>query len=315
MKAAFLDYGSLGPDLDLAPLEAVVDELVVFDATADSEIISHIGDAEIALTNRIRLDDDFIAALPGLRFIGLTATGSENIDLEAARKYGIGVANIRAYCTNSVVEHVFGVLLTLAHSIIDYRDAVRAGEWQVAHVPLAMPVRELGAMTLGVVGYGELGQGVARVARAFGMKVLVSARPDAESIPDGRVSFGDVLERSDAISLHCPLNETTRGLFDANAFRRMKSSAILVNTARGGLVDSQALVDALTSGEIAAAAVDVLPQEPPRRGDPLLDYSESNLIVTPHIAWATREARQGAIDELAANVAAFIAGERRNRLD
>ena len=179
---------------------------------------------------------------------------------------------------------------------------------------LNFPVRELSTMTFGIVGYGSLGQGVARIAREFGAQVLLSARPGADKVPDDRVKFDDVLARSDVVSLHCPLTDATRNLFGREQFRAMKNDAILINTARGGLVDSQALVDALTSGEIAAAAIDVLPNEPPVDGDPLLDYEGSNLIVTPHIAWATDRARQNAIDELAANTRAFLDGEQRNRV-
>ncbi|MDH3863777.1 MAG: glycerate dehydrogenase, partial [Gammaproteobacteria bacterium] len=176
------------------------------------------------------------------------------------------------------------------------------------------PVKELSAMTLGVVGYGALGQGVARIAREFGMKVLISARPGAAAVPDDRVEFGQLLAEADVISLHCPLNDDTRNLFGAREFEAMRRSAILINTARGGLVDSQALADGLASGEIAAAAVDVLPAEPPVDGDPLLEYDGDNLIVTPHIAWATDEARQNAIDELTANTRAFLDGVERNRI-
>jgi glycerate dehydrogenase len=177
------------------------------------------------------------------------------------------------------------------------------------------PMQELSALTLGLVGYGELARGVERVARAFNMDVIVAARAGSSDVPDGRVAFAELLERADAISLHCPLDETTRDLFGAAEFRTMKDSAILINTARGGLVNSRALADALRDGEIAAAAVDVLPQEPPVDGDPLLDYDGDNLIVTPHIAWGTLQARQNAIDELTANVRAFLDGERRNRVD
>ena len=170
-------------------------------------------------------------------------------------------------------------------------------------------------MTLGLVGHGELGRGVERIAHAFDMEVLVSARPGADPVPAGRVAFDDMLARADVISLHCPLTEETQGLFGAAQFRAMKHSAILINTARGGLVDSAALADALRGGEIAAAAIDVLPEEPPIDGDPLLDYEGDNLIVTPHIAWGTLQARQNAIDELTANVRAFLDGEKRNRVD
>jgi glycerate dehydrogenase len=175
-------------------------------------------------------------------------------------------------------------------------------------------MRELSMMTMGIVGYGELGQGVARTACNFDMDVIIAARPGSDAVPDDRVSFDELLERSDVISLHCPLTDWTRGLFGADEFRSMKSSAILLNTARGALIDSAALADALRSGEIAAAAVDVLPKEPPVNGDPLLDYAGDNLLITPHVAWGTDRSRQDSIHELAANVAAFLHGEERNRV-
>jgi glycerate dehydrogenase len=211
---------------------------------------------------------------------------------------------------------VFGVMLMLTHSLGRYDKSVRDGEWQQADdfCMLTHPVRELSAMTFGIVGYGELGRGVARIAKAFGMKVLVSSRPGSNEQSDERIPFEDVLQQADAISLHCPLNEKTRHLFDADAFRQMKKGAFLINTARGALIDSTALVDALQSGQLAGAGIDVLAMEPPVQGDPLLDYAGDNLIVTPHVAWATDEARQNAIDELAANVEAFLAGKERNRM-
>ena len=169
-------------------------------------------------------------------------------------------------------------------------------------------------MTLGIVGFGALGQGVARVAKTFNMRVLVAARPGSDTVPEGRVPMSQLLERCDAISLHCPLNDATRGLFGTAEFKAMKNSALLINTARGGLVDSQALANALRDGEIAAAAIDVLPEEPPVNGDPLLDYAGDNLMITPHIAWGTLQARQNAIDELTANIAEFLAGKGRNRV-
>ncbi len=316
MKAVFLDYGTMGSGLDVSGLEDLVDEFVVYDDTTDEQIAERIADFDIVFTNKIRLNADLLENAPRLKFIALTATGTDNIDTDFAAKHEIGVANIRDYCTQSVAEHVFGVMLTLTHSLNRYHNAVRAGEWQQStdFCMLNYPIRELSALTLGIVGYGALGHGVAGYVREFGMQVLISARPGTDSIPEDRVRFEDLLGEADIITLHCPLTEETRNLFGSKQFRAMKKDAILINTARGGLVDSQALVDALTNGEIAAAAVDVLPKEPPVDGDPLLDYEGPNLIVTPHIAWATDTARQNAIDELAANTRAFLAGDRRNRV-
>ena len=316
MKAVMLDWATMGPDLDVGEMRALLPELEIYDETSDNEIAERIRGAAIVLGNKVMISESLFAGAPEMRFIGLTATGTDNIDLEAAKRHGVAVANIRAYCTESVAEHVFGCLLNLTHNLQGYVADIRRGEWQAASnfCMLTRPISELSAMTLGIVGYGELGRGVARIAEAFGMSVIVAARPGSDEIPDGRVSFDELLASADVISLHCPLTEATRGLFGPDEFRAMKKSAILINTARGGLVDSQALADALREGKIAAAAVDVLPKEPPVDGDPLLDYDGDNLMVTPHIAWGTLEARQAAIDELTANIEAFLEGRQRNRV-
>ncbi|NCF13654.1 MAG: glycerate dehydrogenase [Gammaproteobacteria bacterium] len=316
MKAVLLDWATMGPDLDISELQALLPTLEIYDDTDDDQMAERIAGAEIVLGNKVLLSEALFDAAPEMRFIGLTATGTDNVDLVAAKDRGIAVCNIRAYCTQSVAEHVFACLLGLAHSLQAYSADVRKGAWLEADnfCMLNYPIRELSAMTLGIVGYGELGKGVANIARAFDMEVIVATRPGTEEIPDGRVSMDELLRRADAISLHCPLNDVTRKLFGADEFAAMKKTALLINTARGGLVDSQALVNALQEGEIAAAAVDVLPQEPPVNGDPLLDYKGDNLMITPHIAWGTLTARQAAIDELTANIAAFLEGKERCRV-
>ena len=315
MKAVFLDYATMGPGLDLQPLRILFDEFDIHDQTPADATAERIRGAEFVFTNKMRLTEALLGEAAALRYIGLTATGTDNIDLVTAKRHGIAVANIRAYCTQSVVEHVFGTLLMLAHNLARYDGAVRAGAWQSSpdFCMLAYPVRELSSMTLGIVGFGDLGQGVSRIAKAFGMTGLVAERPGATPRA-GRVPFDDLLARADVVSLHCPLTDETRNLFSAAAFEKMKPGGILVNTARGGLVDSAALVAALDSGRLAGAAIDVLSKEPPVDGDPLLDYAGPNLVVTPHIAWGSDVARQNAIDELAANAAAFLRGESRNRV-
>jgi len=316
MKAVFLDYDTMGPGLDTTPLSKLLPELTIFDATTDAALADRIRDVEFIFTNKIKLSDELLATATELRFIGLTATGTDNIDLDAAARNGIAVSNIRGYCTRSVTQHVFALLLTLAHNLHRYTTAVQRGDWQTSQdfCMLNYPMRELSTMTMGIVGYGELGGSVARLAGHFGMEVIVAARPGSDTVPDDRVSFDELLARSDVISLHCPLNDQTRELFGAAEFGKMKSSAILINTARGGLVNSADLTDALASGTIGAAGIDVLPQEPPIDGNPLLDYKGDNLLITPHIAWGTDRSRQDAVQELAANVAAFLAGEKRNRV-
>jgi glycerate dehydrogenase len=317
MKAVFLDFSTLGPDeLDAGPLLEVLPDTEFFDSTEPGLTAERIRGAEFVLTNKSRLDEAVLSSAKRLTFIGLTATGTDNVDLVAAQRLGIAVTNIRAYCTRSVVEYVFGVLLGLTHNLSRYHRAVKEGDWHRAEVfcLLEYPIRELSAMTLGIVGYGELGRGVADMARAFGMTTLIARRRGAPAADDGRTAFEEVLERSDIVSLHCPLTPETENLMGPAEFRRMKRNAILINTARGGLVDSSALVDALREGQLAGAGIDVLREEPPVDGDPLLDYDGDNLILTPHIAWATVEARQNAINELAKNVASFLGGERRNRV-
>lgn len=318
MKAVFLDFGTMGAeDLDPSTLAAVVPNLEVFDSTPPELVAERIDGVEFVFANKVRMTAELISNASDLRFIGLTATGVDNVDLDAAEKHDVAVCNIRSYCTQSVVEHVFAVLLNLTHSIRQYDRSARSGAWQKADnfCMLEFPIRELSAMTIGLVGHGNLGGGVARMARQFGMTVMLARRPGTEAAPgDGRFALTEVLERSDAISLHCPLTDATRGLIGGRELLLMKPGAILINTARGGLVDSAALVEALRSGTIAAAAIDVLPNEPPVGGDPLLDYEGDNLILTPHIAWGTVEARQKAIDEVAANAEAFLAGDRRNRV-
>jgi glycerate dehydrogenase len=316
MKAVFLDYSTMGPDLDLAPLQALFSDLELFDETTDDSIAERIENAEFIFTNKIRLTDELIGGASKLRYIGLTATGTDNIDLDTARRQGIAVANIRAYCTQSIVEHVIGCLLMLTHSLERYNKSVRSGEWQRSDdfCLLAHPIREVSSMTLGIVGYGSLGQGVAAAAKALGMSVLISARPGLDDVPAGRVSFDELLAQSDVVSLHCPLTDESRGLFNAHTINRMKPNSVLINTARGALIDSHALVAALQSGHLFGAAIDVLTHEPPINGDPLLDYDGDNLIMTPHIAWGSDRARQNAIDELAANAAAFLQGSERNRV-
>jgi glycerate dehydrogenase len=315
-KAVFLDFSTMGPGLDLTPLTELAPDLELFDTTTDGQVGERIRDAEIVFVNKVRLTPDLLESAAQLRFIGIAATGSDNVDLANARQNGIAVCNIRGYCTRSVTEHVFGVLLMLTHNLHRYASLVRAGRWQKApgFCMHDYPVRELSTMTIGIVGHGVLGRSIAEMARNFDMDVLIAARPGSTETGENRVGLSELLERADVVSLHCPLTEDTQNLLGRNAFAMMKRTAILINTARGSLVDSAALVDALRQGQIAAAAIDVLPAEPPAGGDPLLDYAGENLVVTPHIAWSADCARQNCVDELAANLKSFLEGGTRNRV-
>lgn len=317
--AVFLDLDTMGAgDLDLAPLaDAVGGSLEVYGGTEPAEVAERIAGARLVFLNKVKLGRAEIEAAGRLGFVGLTATGVDNIDLAAASEHGIVVANIRDYCTQSVVQHVMGVMLALTHRFAEYTALVAAGDWEQAgnFCLLDYSIRELAGRRLGIVGHGALGSGVARMGEALGMEVLISERPGADEIRTGRHPFEEVLTEADVLSLHCPLTEANRGMIGAGELERMKPDAILINTARGALVDTAALAAALAEGRIAGAGIDVLPQEPPVDGDPLLDYRGDNLILTPHIAWAARESRQRAIEELAANARAWLAGESRNRVN
>jgi glycerate dehydrogenase len=319
MHAVFLDFATVSrEDIDLAALEATGVELVLHDVTSAADLPARIAIAEILITNKIHIGAAELAAAPRLMLICLSATGVNNVDLDAARARGIGVCNITAYCTASVVQHVYALILALTHHLSGYQRLLQQGAWKNSpqFCLLDYPIRELAGRRLGIVGFGELGRGVARAAPAFGLEVLVSRRPGgAPAEPgDGRLPYEQVLEEADILSLHCPLTDATRGLIDAAALGRMRRDALLINTARGALVDSAALAEALRTGRIAGAGIDVLPQEPPVDGDPLLDPAVPNLIITPHVAWAAREARQRAIDEIAANIDSFLAGGHRGRV-
>ena len=327
MRAAFLDFGTVShDDLDTARLERVLPGIVLYPTSTDAEVDERIAGCEFILTNKLNISRARMRAVPGLRFIGLTATGTNNVDLEAARELGVAVCNITNYCTVSVTQHVLGSILALTHRLRDYHDAAVDGTWAKCEqfsVPGA-PIRELNGKVLGIIGHGTLGKSVARACRdALGMRILVAERPGtkpgreadtASSIGPVRVTVDELLRTADVVSLHCPLTPATTGMIGARELALMKPDAILVNTARGALVDLEALVAALKGGDLAGAAIDVLPQEPPVDGSPLLEPGIPNLIVTPHIAWAAFEARQRAVDELALNVEDFLRGGRRGRV-
>jgi glycerate dehydrogenase len=316
-SAAFLDYATLGPGVDTTQLERLVDAKY-YDSSAPSDVAARVVDCDIAILNKAKLGADAIKGAKRLKLIALVATGSDNVDLAAAKERGIAVANIRDYCSTAVVQHVFALVLGFTQQIAGYNALVRAGAWQKSRT-FAMfdhPIRELTGRVLGLCGYGSLGQSVGRVGECLGMRVIVSARPGTRraDVPKDRVHFDDVIEQSDVLSLHCPLTPATRHLIGAPQLKRMKRDSILINTARGGLIDSAALVAALRAGEIAGAGIDVLSHEPPQKGDPLLAPDVPNLIVTPHIAWAARESRQRALDQVTENIADFLKGGRLRRL-
>jgi glycerate dehydrogenase len=316
VKAVFLDYDTVSTgDLDTSALRAAVDDLLLCD-TDDTATPERIRGVEIVMTNKVELSRQLLAGAPRLRLIAVAGTGTNNIDVAAARELGVAVCNVRGYCTSSVVQHVWALILSLTQHISGYARLTRDGSWarNEAQTVLAYPIRELPGRTFGVVGWGELGRGAARMAEAFGMRVIVANRR-AEPAKLDRVELPQLLAVSDIVSLHCPLDSTTRGLIGARELELMKPDALLINTARGGLVDSRALAAALKAHRLGGAGINVLSHEPPLEDDPLLDPGIPNLILTPHVAWAAREARQRCVDEMAANIAEFRRGGRRSRVD
>ncbi|HRF43613.1 MAG TPA: 2-hydroxyacid dehydrogenase [Candidatus Competibacteraceae bacterium] len=311
MLGVFLDQDSLDcGDLDFGTLNRVLPDLCYYPATAPDAVAGRIAEAKIVISNKARLDAAALKHARHLKLICIAATGINNVDLGAAARQGITVCNCRGYGTAAVVQHVFTLLLSLMTHLPEYRQAVREGRWQQARqfCLLDFPIRELAGKTLGIVGYGELGRGVARVAEAFGMRVLLAQRPGVVEEQEGRVPLPVLLPQVDVLSLHCPLTPETQGFIGAWELALMKRSAILINTARGGLVDETLLANALRQGALGGAGVDVLSLEPPVDGNPLLALDIPNLIVTPHSAWGSRESRQRLIEQLAENIQGWLHG-------
>jgi len=309
-SAVFLDHTSLDlGDLDLAPLRQVFAGLTLHEKTTPAQVIERLQSHGVAISNKVPLDAATFAACPDLKLVLVAATGTNNIDLAAARAHGVTVCNCQGYGTPSVAQHTLLLLLALATRLQDYQAAVRAGRWQQSEqfCLLDFPIVELAGKTLGLLGHGELGSAVARLAEAFGMRVLIGQLP-GRPLRDGRLPLAELLPQIDALTLHCPLTEQTRDLIGAEQIALMKPGAFLVNTGRGGLVNEPALAAALRSGHLGGAATDVLTVEPPKNGNPLLDADIPRLIVTPHSAWGSREARQRIVGQLAENAEAFFKG-------
>ena len=291
-------------------------EWTEYPRTAPDEVFERVKDATIVITNKVVLSGEQLARLPGLKLIAEAATGTDNIDLAWCREHGLPVTNIRSYAAQTVPEHVLMLMLALRRQLLVYRDDVAAGRWQRSpqFCFFDHPIRDLAGSTLGLIGRGSLGQGVARLAEAFGMRVIWGERKGAATVREGYVSFAQLLAEADVISLHCPLTAETRGMIGAAELAAMKCDAIIINTARGGLVDESALAEALEQGRIGGAGFDVLSKEPPRDGNPLLALDQANFILMPHVAWASDKAMQALADQLVANIEAFVRGEARNRV-
>lgn len=314
-RLVILDAHTTNPgDLDWSPLQSLGD-CVIHARTPPALVVERLRGATHALTNKTPLREEHLAALPELRHVGVMATGYNVVDTEACRARGVAVTNVSGYSSTSTAQMVFAHVLNLVHRVETHARSVREGDW--ARCPdfcyWKFPQVELAGLTFGIVGYGRIGRQVARIAAAFGMRVLAhTPRPPAGEEGVEFVALDAVLSRSDVVSLHCPLTESTCHLINGESLGRMKSNALLINAGRGPLVDEEALADALRSGRIAGAGLDVLSVEPPPANHPLTGLD--NCFITPHIAWATRASRGRLIAEVAANVEAFGRGEARNRV-
>lgn len=310
----FLDIDTVeSGDLDRSRLEAALEHWEWYGDSEPGEIAGRVANAHAVLANKCRLDRALIEASPKLKLIALCATGTDNVDLQAASDHGVAVCNIRDYCTESVAQHAITLILNLLTGLPWYFQDVRAGKWSdAAQFCLKdRQIREARGLTLGIIGHGNLGGRTAELARALGMRVQVAERKGAQP-REGRVSFEQVIASSDVISVHCPLTSETRGMIDRDVLAAMKKDALLINTARGAVVNAAHLAQALREGEIGGAGIDTLDVEPPPHDHALLAPDIPNLIVTPHNAWASRTARQAALNQLAQIVEAFQTGAPLN---
>jgi glycerate dehydrogenase len=311
VKIVFLDRKTLGPNVMLRKLDAP-NEWVNFDRTAADQIIDRLVDAEIVVTNKVPITGEILSKLPKLKLVAVAATGTNNIDLAACRSNDVSVCNIKGYAATSVAEHVFATILSLRRNLIRYREEVITGRWQAEQQFCYFngPIHDLKGATLGLIGTGAIGQAVANIGRTFGMNVVFHSLSGREN--DGSldlVGLDELLQTADVVSLHCPLNALSRNLFDDARFEQMKSNGLLINTARGEIIDIDALARALDAGQIAGAAVDVAPIEPPPVDSPLMKLAaRPNFLLTPHIAWASEEAMQALADQLVENIDAFLSG-------
>jgi len=291
-------------------------EWIEYPETTAGQVVDRVRDATIIISNKLSLGELQLANAREVKLIAIAATGSDCVDLNYCKERGIAVCNVRGYAVNAVPEHVLMMILALRRNLLAYRADVQAGLWNQSKqfCLLTHELHDIRHSTLGIVGYGAIGKAMAGLGESIGMRVLISDHKHATKIREGRTSFADTLRQSDVLTLHCPLTDRTRDLIGSDEFQMMKRSALLINTARGALVDDGALIDALQNGLIAGVGLDALREEPPRQGNPLLDLNLPNLIVTPHVAWASREAVQTLADQVIDNLEGFIAGRPQNLL-
>ena len=306
MKVVFLDGGSLGDYMDLSPLRDKFD-ITVYPQTDSANVSERIQGAEVVITNKVPITRELLQENPQLKFINVAATGINNIDIEAATEREVKIANVKNYSTESVAQLVMSYMLAYANSLIEFQKDVKEGKWNTFphFAMIAHQIFELSGKKLGIIGYGDIGKRVAEMAQAFNMEILVGARPGVD-YSDTRHSITEIMETCDVVTVHTPLTEQTRDMIDENMLRRMKENALLINTARGGVVNEEALYNVLLSNKLQAA-VDVLTEEPPRSGNILLEAP--NIILTPHVAWASYESRIRLVEGLVNNIEMYKAGK------
>ncbi|WP_086773824.1 D-2-hydroxyacid dehydrogenase [Vibrio coralliirubri] len=314
LKVVFLDRATIPSQIHLKPL-SFENEWVEYDFTAPELVAERVAGADVVITNKVVLNADNLAQAQQLKLIAVSATGVNNVDVDYCKSNNIAVANVQGYATQSVPEHVIAMLFTLKRNLVGYHQDIEAGEWQKdkQFCFFTHPIQDVAGSTLGLIGSGSLGQATAILAKAIGMNVIFAERKGADSCREGYLPFDTVLQQADAISLHCPLTEATRNLISDRELAMMKPSAVLINAGRGGLVDEQALVEALKSNEIAGAGMDVFTQEPAYNSNPLLANSHlPNLLLTPHVAWGSDSSIQKLSDILIDNIDGFVAGNPQN---
>lgn len=317
MRIVFLDRDTIGPAVRLTQ-PAFPHSWVTYDRTAPADVAARIADADIAITNKAPIRADALAAAPNLRMIAVAATGYDVVDVAACTARGITVANVRGYAVNTVPEHTFALMLALRRSVVGYREDVLAGKWQEAaqFCFFTHPINNLAGATLGIMGEGAIGQSVAKIAQAFGMRTLFAAHKNVAGLGPLYTPFDEVLAESDVITLHCPLTPATRNMLAMPEFRKMKRKPLLINTARGGLVNEADLVTALDEGLVSGIGFDCLTSEPPTDDNPLMKIADRpNVIVTPHVAWASDEAMQTLWDQAIGNIECFVAGTPRHAVN
>lgn len=313
-RVVFLDRSTLSSDTTLRPL-LFPHELQVYQHTTEAQVAERIALADVVITNKVRLSGAAIQQASRLKLVAVAATGTDIVDLASCADRKVVVSNIRGYAVNSVPEHVFALIFSLRRNILAYRDSVRDGRWQQSQqfCYFDYPISDLAGSTLGIVGQGALGQAVATIGRALGMRVLFAGRKDGAARGSLYTPFQQFLAECDVITLHCPLTPDTHDLISVHEFALMARKPLLINTARGGLVNNQALVQAMRSGQIAGAGVDVVDTEPPAATHPLMSLMDMpNFILTPHVAWASRQAIQSLADQLIDNINTFQRGIAKN---